>query len=86
MNIELTNAFNLIETALNNGTIDVDIVNAIIDISRKINALENPNFTENGVSVMDNFDDFADTGLSNCDYIRTGFYKNKIIRNYRLVG
>lgn len=75
MDEKIINALAILSEALDRKTIDVDLIISIVNLKRKIENINNPIFTINNISVMENYDKFEYTGLSKTDYIMTGYYK-----------
>jgi hypothetical protein len=54
--------------------IPVELVKELSRLRCEINELKQPMFTENGVSVMDCWEEYKFTGLNNVDYVNYNYY------------
>ena len=57
-----------------NKTIPVELVRELSRVRREINHLKQPIFTENGVSVMKDWEEYKYTGLNNVDYVNYSYW------------
>lgn len=64
----------MINSALTENNLDVEVVKKIVELRRKINSFANPIFKEKGVPVMTHWDDFAYSGLCATDYVTCKCY------------
>ena len=67
----------MINSTLTEQNLDVEVVKKIVELQRKINMFRAPIFKENGVPVMEYWDEFAYSGLSSTDYVYLGYYKDE---------
>ena len=54
--------------------IPVELVRELSRLRCEINELEQPIFTENGVSVMKDWEEYKCTGLNNVDYVNYSYW------------
>lgn len=63
------------EDSLNENDLDIEVIKTLSRVRSKILAYEHPIFTENGIPVMEHWEEFKYTGLHCIDFINTEFYK-----------
>jgi hypothetical protein len=75
-----TTDYNSLINTLKKTTIDstkpipVELVKELCRLRCEINELEQPIFTENGVSVMKDWEEYKCTGLNNVDYVNYSYW------------